>query len=106
MGAAKHVPLPRKPGRPSRGNLPYFELAHLADWIEDVAEEHRKNGKRNAIRLAEVELYEMTVDDEQRRTPGKFERWLRNIKKKRLIGRRNLLEMRDANRRREEYLRT
>jgi hypothetical protein len=95
VGAAKSVPLPRKPGRPSEGILPFLKLAGLAYWIQNVAEKHRKSGKRNAIRLAEVELYEKTVDDEQRRTPDHFTRWQRNIKKKRLIGRRNLREMRN-----------
>jgi hypothetical protein len=80
-------------GRPSRGNLPFFEDAHLADWFNDCVEEHRQRGSRSPIKDAEHDLYEIMMPEEQRREPGRFVKWQKNIKKKRLQGRRNLAEI-------------
>ena len=109
MAAAGSV-FPREPGRPSRGLLPYYERMNLADWIEEQAEEHRKNGSRKPIMAAEIDLYELMFSGEER--PPDLLKFRKNLKKKRLQGRRDLLILRrklasegrgDAHRRRAEH---
>jgi hypothetical protein len=84
---------PRGPGRPSRGLLPYYEKMHLADWIEDRAEEHRRAGSVKPYTNAEIDLYEMLYSGgEERRDLNKFRK---TRKKARLQGRRDLQQLRE-----------
>jgi hypothetical protein len=93
VAAARAVPLPAKPGRPSRGRQPYFEAIHLAQWFEDAVAEHRRS--RTPVRDAENELYELTVRPRKPGDEKAFESWRLNVKKKRLAGRRDLNEWRE-----------
>jgi hypothetical protein len=83
----------RRRGRPSRGNLPLYEAMHLASCIDEWAEENRAAGSKKPILEAELEAYEMDTSPEQRRDPAHFARWQKNIKKKRLKGRRELAKL-------------
>jgi hypothetical protein len=100
------APLPprRGRGRPPRGNLPVLENMHLADWIDENAEEFRRDGSRTPIKDAEHALYEMIFDDEQKRKPDHFQRWQKNIKKKRLQGRRDLIVSRRIAAARDQWI--
>jgi hypothetical protein len=86
--AVAKVPPKRPRGRPPRGNLPQYENAHLAQCIDELAEEFRQHKSRTPIGDAEHALYEMIFTKEQQREDGHFVRWQKNIKKKRLDGRR------------------
>jgi len=91
--AAKAV-VTRKPGRPSRGDFPYYERMHLADWLEERAEEHRAAGSRKPYTDAEIELYELLYGgEEEKRDLQKFRK---TIKKARHRGRLELQEVREA----------
>src|SRR4051794_14048869 len=50
---------PRKPGRPDTINTDM----HLADWIYSVAEDYREKKKPNPVELAEIDLYDLTLDE-------------------------------------------
>jgi hypothetical protein len=93
IAVAKNVS-PSKLGRPTRGLLPYFEQIHLAQTIDEWAEEHRSRGSRKPITDAENELYEMSVEEELKKQPGHYVKWQKNIKKKRLEGRRQAQRLR------------
>ncbi|MFC3642146.1 hypothetical protein [Aquibium oceanicum] len=65
--------VPRKPGRPPRGNLPYFEGMHLADWIDEQRAEHKRMGHSAPLKRAINDAYEMLYgDDPNRRDPEKY----------------------------------
>lgn len=69
--AARDVPLPRRPGRPSRGDLPYYERMDLAEWIEEQAAEHERNHLSAPYKRAFNDVYEMMYgDDLGRPDPG------------------------------------
>jgi hypothetical protein len=88
--AAQKVAL-RGPGRPSRGFLPHYENMHLADWIEEQAEEHRQAGSRKPYTDAEIDLYDLQFSGEKK--PPDFQKWQKTIKKRRLQGRRELRQL-------------
>jgi hypothetical protein len=108
--------LTRGPGRPSRGLLPYYERMHEADWLEEIAEEHRNAKSRKPYVDAATELYEMKFGKPQRDKDGKLRYlmfyddhgspvygkapevagFLSTIKKKRQRGRRELQAVREA----------
>jgi hypothetical protein len=91
--AAQEVPL-RGKGRPSRGLLPYYEGMHVADWIEEQAEEHRLAGHRAPYKRAVNDLYELQYGGgRQDRDPEKF---AKTIKKKYQQGRRDLQLVKEA----------
>jgi hypothetical protein len=92
IAAAKDIRL-RGPGRPSRGLLPYFERMHMTEWIEGQAEEHRQRGSTKPYTEAETDTYQMLYDDEKSRD---LERFCKTIKKTRLQGRRDLIELLQA----------
>jgi hypothetical protein len=81
---------PRRPGRPSRGSLPYEERMNPADWFEDRVSDYRENGSRKPIMEAEIELYELMYSGEE--NPPDFMKFRKTLKKKRLQGRRELRE--------------
>jgi hypothetical protein len=89
-GAAKTVSV-RGPGRPSRDNLPFFERMHLADWIEEQAEEYRQAGSRKPYRQAEIDLYELMYDDDAKSRD--FEKFQKTKKKARQRGRQHWREL-------------
>jgi hypothetical protein len=62
----------------------------LAICFEDLVDQHRKAGSRNPIADAEHELFEFEFSKEKQRQSGLFQRWQKNIKKKRLRGQREL----------------
>jgi hypothetical protein len=101
--AVGQIPPSGKRGRPSLGMLTYYEAMHLAQWFEEATDEYRSAGSRKPIRDAEIELYQMIVEEQQQRQSGYFERWRLNIKKKRLLGSHYLSELREADRRREKH---
>jgi hypothetical protein len=79
------VPIVRKRrrGRPSRGNLPIYEKMHLAQWIDERAEEYLTAGCKAPIRQARIDAYHLEFGSEQQ--PN--EEHLDTIKKKHLEGR-------------------
>ena len=87
---AHKVPL-RGRGRPSRGDLPYYENMHLADWIEEQAEKHRQAGSPKPYTDAEIDLYDLRFSGEKK--PPDFQKWRKTIKKRRQQGRRDWLEL-------------
>jgi len=88
--AAQGVPL-RGRGRPSRGLLPVYEMMHLADRIEELAEEHRQAGSRKPYTDAEIDYYDLEFSGEK--NPPDFQKWRKTIKKRRQQGRRYYLEL-------------
>src|SRR4051812_31409283 len=88
--AVSHV-VPRESGRPSRGLQPIYELMHLTDWIEEAADEHRQAGSRKPYVDAELDVYEMQYDGEEKRP--NLQAFRKTCKKKRLEGRRHWLEL-------------
>jgi hypothetical protein len=103
--AAKTV-RPRRRGRPSRGDLPYYEIMHLADWLDETAGDHCKDGKPAPKKQALLDLFEMTINEDERRAPGRFARFAKTTKKKWLRGRRDLQLAKEQAQRRDEWLRT
>jgi hypothetical protein len=101
--AAHEVPL-RGRGRPTRGLLPDYERMHLADWIEEQAEEHRLAGHRAPYKRAVNDLYDLLYGGgRQDRDPEKF---AKTIKKKYLQGRRDLQLVKEAATRRQAGIQT
>ena len=88
--AAQKVPL-RGRGRPSRGSLPDYERMHIADWIEERAEEHRQAGSRKPYTDAEIDLYDLLYSGEEHRRD--LQKFRKTIKKTRQQGRRDWLEL-------------
>jgi hypothetical protein len=95
------------------------------DWLENVAEEHRKAGSLKPYVDAAIELYEMKFGKPERDKDGKLRyimddgvegdspvygrapelaSFLNTTKKKRQRGRRELQAVREADARREAYL--
>lgn len=86
--------IPRRPGRPSRGHLPYFEGMHLADWIEEQRAEHKHLGHSAPLKRAINDAYEMLHgDDPDRPDPEKF---AKTVKRKLLPARRDLNFLKEA----------
>jgi hypothetical protein len=92
---ANDVPL-RGPGRPAEGTGPLRKAVDLVFCFEDLVDQHRKAGSRKPIADAEHELFEFEFSKEQQRQPGLFQRWQKNIRKKRLRGQRELQRRRAA----------
>lgn len=90
---ANKIEAPRV-GRRPRGNLPIFEDMALARWFEDVVGEYQEAGSRKPVFEAELDLYHISFDEVEQRKSGHFERWRKTTKKKRLRGRRMLLDWR------------
>jgi hypothetical protein len=89
--AVARAVVPRGPGRPSRGLLPYYERMALTDWIETVADEYRRAGSVQPYKDAELDLYELEYGgQEELRDVQKFRR---TIKKARQQGRRDYQEL-------------
>jgi len=61
---------------------------HLADWIEEQAEEHRQAGSRKPYTDAEIDLYDLEFSGEK--NPPDFQKWRKTIKKRRQQGRKEL----------------
>jgi hypothetical protein len=82
IGAAKEVRV-RGPGRPSRGDLPYFEGLWLAQTYEELVEEYRLKGSPKPKTAAPIELYEFEYGDEPDE-PGKLDlqKYLKTQKRK------------------------
>ena len=100
--AAKEVPV-RGRGRPKRGPGAYFERVFLAQTVEEWAEEHRKAGSRKPLTEALIDLhYIMYGEDDKKHPVGNF---LKTIKRKLIPARRELEEVREATRQREQWLR-
>jgi hypothetical protein len=76
----------------------------LAICFEDLVDQHRKAGSRKPIADAERELFEFEFSKEKQRQPGLFQRWQKNIKKKRLRGQREWQRRRAAAQLREAGL--
>jgi hypothetical protein len=91
VATAAGTVLLRAPGRPSRGLLPYYERMHLAEWIEEQAEEHRQAGSRKPYTDAEIDLYDLQFSGEEE-SPD-FQKWRKTIKKRRQQGRRELHQL-------------
>jgi hypothetical protein len=92
---ANDVPL-RGPGRPLEGTGPLRRTVDLAICFEDLVDQHRQAGSRKPIADAERELFEFECSKEEQRQPGRFERWQKNIRKKRSQGKRELKRRRAA----------
>ena len=92
IALAKVVPL-RRPGRPSRGLLPYYERMHRTEWIEEQSEEHRKRGCTKPYTNAEIDVYEMLFGDDNLRDIDKFRK---TSKKMRQQGRQDLIDLLQA----------
>jgi hypothetical protein len=79
--AATQTVFARGPGRPSKGLLPYHERMHLADWIEEQAEEHRQRGSRKPYTDAEIDLYDLLYSgEEERRDLQKFRKTIKKVR--------------------------
>jgi hypothetical protein len=101
IAAATHeVPL-RGRGRPSLGFEPYYKKMHLAEWIEEQAEEHRCAGHRAPYKRAVNDLYELLHGGTQDRDPEKF---AKTTKKKYQQGRRDLQLLKQADKQREAWI--
>ena len=88
--AAAETISPRGPGRPPRGHLPYHERMHLAQWIEEQAEEHRQKKSCKPYTEAEIDLYNLLYDGEEQ--PPDLEKFRKTLKRKRIQGRVELVE--------------
>ncbi len=82
----------RKRGRPSRGALPIYEKMHLAEWIDDCAEEYREAGYKAPLRQARIDAYHMETGSEQE--PSEVQ--IATIKDKHLEGRKAWQDYRAA----------
>jgi hypothetical protein len=107
--AAGKVPPPRKVGWPARALAAYLERKHEAAWIEDVVEEHRRDGSRQPYLDAEIDLYDLLHSKEAQLTLSKedkraLDKFLNTMKRKRYRGRRELQEARKFAVLRERYL--
>ena len=109
--AAGKVQPPRKRGWPAReiAAAAYLERKHEAAWIEDVAEEHRRDGSRQPYLDAEIDLYDLLHSKEAQLTLSKedkraLDKFLNTMKRKRYRGRRELQEARKFAVLRERYL--
>lgn len=86
--------MPRKRPKSNRGRgRPYFgtaliERVHLADWLEECAEEYRQEGNPQPYYMALLEFLEMTGQTEILTDNKRLARLEKNLKKKRLKGRR------------------
>jgi hypothetical protein len=96
----------RARGRPPRGDLPYLEGMHLAEWIEEAVEEYRKKGEPKPVKKAIFDLFELTKSAEERRQPKTFERFESTLKRKLIESRADLKAFREASRKRDDYLRS
>jgi hypothetical protein len=98
---AKKIDVSQGRGRPPRGDLPEYERIHFAQWIEEEAEERRQAGSKSPIKDALYGAFEMDVGElgkEERRNPGRFNRWLKTHKKKWQQGKRELEHLRECQR--------
>lgn len=89
--------VPRRAGRPSRGNLPYFEGMHLVQWLEEAAAEYRANGVRYFMAAAINDLFELTVDEDDRKQSGRYERFEKTTRRRLIEGRKELRQFLEAN---------
>jgi hypothetical protein len=103
VGKAVMTVATRGPGRPRRGALPYYERMHLADWIEETAEEYKRDGSRKQYTDAYYELFVMTHKPEEVREPGRFTKFRQTTKKKHHQGRRELILVKAAAERRDAH---
>lgn len=72
--------VPRGSGRPK--GLPNFDPMHVADWINECAEEHRARGSRHPKRDAALELHDLVFGYEAELS----EAWLKTIRNKCALG--------------------
>lgn len=101
VAAAKEAPLSRR-GRPPRGDLPYYERMHWADWVEERVEEYIQADSPKPVKKALIDAYDMLYEGEH--DPPDLQKFLKTHKKKFHIGRRELQEVREAQRRKQEWL--
>ncbi len=73
---------------------------HLADWIEERVEEYAQAGSPKRVRNALIDVFNMLHPGEDN-PPEKF---LKTHKRRFHIGRRELREVREAQRRKQEWL--
>ena len=87
--AAKIVAPARRRGRPRRGEDPRFERMHLADFFDELVEEHREAGSRHPKLAAMRELFQIARPS---RTGDRaaFRRFAATVERKLPAGRRDL----------------
>lgn len=88
--------VPRSAGRPSRGNLPFFERMHLVQWLEEAAAEHRTNGVRNFTAAAINDLFDLTADEADHKQSGRYERFEKTIRRSLIEGRKDIRQFLEA----------
>jgi hypothetical protein len=101
IAAAQEVPV-RAPGRPSRGDLPYFERLSFAQMIEDWTKEHQRQGSHKPVKDALLDLYEVMYDGEL--VKPDIQKFLRTQKRKLIPARRELQALTPALRRMDRSL--
>jgi hypothetical protein len=85
---------PRKRGRPSRGNLPHFELMHLASFLDELTHEYRAAGSKAPFVEAVTFLYELKYDVLAQADKPRFQRFINHMRRQRRRGLRKLKELR------------
>lgn len=101
IAAAKEVPV-RGPGRPSRGDLPYFERLSFAQMLEDWNKEHQRQGSHKPMKDALLDLYEVMYDGKS--VKHDLQKFLKTQKRKLIPARRELQALRAALRRMDRSL--
>jgi hypothetical protein len=96
--AVKSIRPRRKRGRPSSGFYLTYDAMHLATWFDSTVEHHRNRGSKKPIQDAWSDLYNLALGEHQRhpgfKPPGRlFERWRKNLQKKRALGQRHLQQL-------------
>lgn len=93
--AAKTVAPTRHRGRPPRGNRPRFERMHLADFFDELVEEHREAGSRYPKQAAMRDLFDVAYPS-RRYDPDAFRRFAATTKRKLPQGRRDLARAKET----------
>ena len=89
-----------RPGRPERGKYTYLERMHLADWIEEQAEKHRRDDVRNYLDKAIYDLFLLQYEGEE--DAPDLDKFMLTTRRKYFRGRRELklvIEAAEAQRR-------
>jgi hypothetical protein len=85
-------------GGRSRGKRPLYEAMALAQWFEKVIEENKQAGSGKPTYDAYFAMWQMLFDPEQQRQRD-FDKWRKNIRKRRSRGNRLMREFRASLRR-------
>ena len=99
-GMKKLIRRSRVGGR-SRGDRPLYEAMALAQWFEKVVEENKQAGSRKPTYDAYFAMWEIMFDPEQQRQRD-FDKWRKNIRKRRSLGNRLMRDFRALLRRHPE----